>query len=377
MRTPVEEWLRARLEGLAAEHRLRERELPPTRSGPYRVGSDGARLLDLCSNDYLGLGAMPAAEGEAGAGASRLVSGDLDVHPALDAHLADWLGAERALLFSSGYAANVGAVQALAGSGSAVVVSDERNHASLVDGCRLSRARIVVTPHLDVPSVRRALESASEANRWVVTDAYFSMDGHLAPLQELRAVCDEFGAGLLVDEAHALGVLGPGGRGVSAAAGIRPDVLVGTLGKAFGAGGAFVLGSEALHNWLWNTARSFVFSTGLAPVVAATAHRNLAFVRTGERTRAVMERSALLRSLLAEAGVEVPGVGPILPLLVGSEARALDASAFLRGEGFHVKPIRPPTVAPNACRLRVTVRADLPEDALPAAAAAIARAVRR
>ncbi len=374
---PVD-WILEDLHHLREHDRLRERRPSPLRHGPYLISPDGTRRLDLCSNDYLGLGAepQPPVLTPTSAAASRLVSGDLDHHAVLEAALCDWLHTPAALLFTSGYAANVGTLQALSGPDT-LLISDELNHASIIDGCRLGRARVVVTPHRDLEAVERALRTAPERRRVVVTDGLFSMDGDIAPLAGLRRLCDEHRALLFVDEAHALGVLGPEGRGASAAAGIQPDVLVGTLGKALGAGGAFVAGGRELHDWLWNRARSFVFSTGLAPSLAATALLHLPRVRDGVRTTLLHQHARSLRALLADAGVPVlpTSQGPILPILLGAERRAVDAAHRLEAAGFHVHPIRPPTVPAGTSRLRLTVRADLDPETLPAIAEAVARAL--
>lgn len=222
------------------------------------------RLRSFCSNDYLGLAADPPPPAPSGSGASRLIAGERAEHRELEQRLASWTGTEDALVFSSGYAANVGVLSALASPGD-LIVSDALNHASIIDGSRLSRARIAVVPHLDVGAVRAALRTRETGRAWVVVESYYSMDADGPDLAQLRGACDEAGAALLVDEAHALGVLGPGGRGRCAEAGVRPDVLVGTLGKSLGSQGAFVAGRAVLKSWLWNRARSFVFSTGLSP----------------------------------------------------------------------------------------------------------------
>lgn len=372
------QWILDDLRQLADHERLRERRPSPRRQGPYLTFPDGTRRLDLCSNDYLGLGALaqPHVLTPTSAAASRLVSGDLDHHASLEAALCDWLQIEAALLFTSGYAANVGALQALSGPDT-VVLSDELNHASIIDGCRLGRGRVVVTPHRQVAAVERALREAPERRRIVVTDGLFSMDGDVAPLAELRRLCDAHDALLFVDEAHALGVLGPEGRGAAAAAGVRPDILVGTLGKALGSGGAFVAGARELHDWLWNRARSFVFSTGLAPSLAATAQLHLPQVRDGVRTAVLHQTARTFRAQLADAGVEVlpESYGPILPVLLGAEGRALEAARRLGQAGYHVHPIRPPTVPGGTSRLRLTVRADLDPETLPAIAEAVRAAL--
>jgi 8-amino-7-oxononanoate synthase len=332
-----------------------------------RPASPPPGCLVLCSNDYLGVASEPLpvellAEVPSGAGASRLVSGEHPAHAEAERALAGWLGSEAALLFSSGYAANVGTVAALARPGD-VIVSDALNHASLIDGCRLSGASILVVPHADAGAVEAALEGAQSARRrWVVTESYFSMDGDTPDLPRLRAACDRWDAALYVDEAHAVGVFGPAGRGVCARAGVRPDVLVGTLGKALGLQGAFVAGSAVLRTWLWNRARSFVFSTGMGPALAALVARRVSRVASDDGARARLERVAErlragLRPLVGDA--LLPSSGPILPVLVGAPDEAVRLSAHLRERGILVQAIRPPTVPPGTSRLRVTAHARL------------------
>ena len=331
-----------------------------------RGGQLDPSALVLCSNDYLGY-ATEEASPRSGAGASRLVSGDHPEHAALERDLADWLHSEDALVFTSGYAANVGLVSALGAPGD-VVISDERNHASIIDGCRLSRARIVVVPHGDVEATRRALIDARSApHRYVITEGLFSMDGDTPDLGALRALCDAEDAALLVDEAHAIGVLGPEGRGACAAAGVVPDAIIGTFGKALGGQGAFVAGPRVLCEWLWNRARSFVFSTGLSPKVGAHVRGSVARARADEAGRArVAAIGARLREALRELGYDVPANshGPIVPVIIGAESAAVALSAALAARGIHVGAIRPPTVAPGTSRLRVTVHAGLSEAAV-------------
>jgi 8-amino-7-oxononanoate synthase len=323
-------------------------------------------LLDLCSNDYLGLARdpWPGLNVRSGAGASRLVSGNLEAHTDAEAALAGWLRTESALLFSSGYAANVGMLAALAGPGD-VIVSDALNHASIIDGCRLSGANVRVVPHLDVAAAAAALAGAAGARRrWLVTESYFSMDGDTPDLPGLAAACRAHDAALVVDEAHVLGVFGPEGRGLCAAAGVTPDVLVGTAGKALGLHGAFVAGSERLRLWLWNRARSFVFSTGVSPTLATAITVRVEQVRGDDAARArLAARGGQLREGLAELGQPAlrSGQGPVLPWLVGEPAAAVALSLRLRAEGVLVQPIRPPTVPAGTARLRITASAALAE----------------
>ncbi len=336
--------------------------------------------LVLCSNDYLGYGRRPLREGEApgGARASRLVCGDHPAHHEAERALADWFRAPAALLFTSGYAANVGTISALAGPGD-VVISDALNHASLIDGCRLSGAAVVVVPHLDTNAVERALAKASEARRrWVVTESYFSMDGDEPALPVLRALCDAHDAALVLDEAHAVGVFGPEGRGLAAEAGVVPDVLIGTLGKSLGLQGAFVVGAEPLRAWLWNRARSFVFSTGLSPALAGALVERIEEARADDAARLRLDaHGALLRERLAEQGIRIGSArGPVLPWVIGSSVRAVEVAARARGEGVIVQAIRPPTVPAGTARLRITVQADLAREDIVRAADALGRASR-
>jgi 8-amino-7-oxononanoate synthase len=354
--------LEAELAELSALGRLRRE--------PTEAELEQARALVVaCSNDYLGYAAEPwpvGAEAPSGAGASRLVDGEHEAHRRAERALAGWVGCEDALLFASGYAANVDAISALAAPGD-VVVSDALNHASLIDGCRLSGARVAVVPHLDLDAVAHALEGAAGARRrWVVTESYFSMDGDTPDLGRLREITLAADAALVVDEAHALGVFGPRGAGRLAQAGVAADVVIGTLGKALGLQGAFVAGPRVVRSWLWNRARSFVFSTGVSPTLAAAAEaraqRAMADEAGRERLRSAERR---LRDELRRLGVAVVSrEGPVLPVVVGAEEAALALSRSLAAQGVKVQAIRPPTVAPGSSRLRFTCCAQWSEEAL-------------
>jgi 8-amino-7-oxononanoate synthase len=332
-------------------------------------------LLNFCSNDYLGYAAepLPPTGARSGAGASRLVSGSDDAHAGAEVALAEWLGAEAALLFSSGFVANVATVAALVGPDD-VVFSDALNHASLIDGCRLSGARVQVFRHLDVEALARALADAGGMRRrWVVTESYFSMDGDSPDLAAYRTLCDRSDAALVVDEAHALGVFGPAGRGVCAASGVRADVLIGTAGKALGLQGAFVAGSRELREWLWNRGRGFVFSTGMSPALAEALRIRVARARADDAGRVrLFDAARRIREALAPHGVG-GGVGPIVPWLLGGVNRALAVAESLRGDGVLVHAIRPPTVAAGGARLRFTARANLTDGDLARLASALAK----
>ncbi len=342
-----------------------------------------AGCLILCSNDYLGYGTDPwpaTPDVPSGAGASRLISGQHAEHAAAEQAVARWLGFEAALLFSSGYAANVGTISALARPGD-VIVSDALNHASIIDGCRLSGAKVVVVPHRDAAAAEVALEQAQGARRrWLVTESYFSMDGDSPDLVRLRAACDRWDAALLVDEAHAVGILGPAGRGIAANVGVRPDVVVGTLGKAIGLQGAFVAGPMVLRTWLWNRARSFVFSTGISPALAVAIRHRVTRVAADDEARARLEEvTDRLRAGLASVVGDalLPSHGPILPCLVGAPEDAVRISLGLRERGVLVLAIRPPTVPSGTSRLRVTAHARLTEADITRIVAAFAEGWRR
>lgn len=353
------------------------------RPGPV-IELDGRQVVNLSANNYLGLAGDPRLAEAArtvldqgsGSTASRLIAGNRAEHEALEAELAAFHGTEAARLFNTGFQANVGVIDALAGAGD-LILSDALNHASLIDGCRLSGARVVVYPHADVDAVAAALAEHRPAARrcFIVTDGLFSMDGDAAPVTALAALARRHDAALIVDEAHAVGALGDG-RGVCTAAGERPDVLVGTLGKAFGAFGAYVAGSAALAEYLLHRARSFVFTTALPASVAASARAGLAIAGSpegAERRDRLAARINQLADGLAARNLLAPSAGrsPIFPLLLGSEARALAWCSALLERGFFVQAIRPPTVPPGGSRLRIALMADHEQSHIDAFLAAL------
>jgi 8-amino-7-oxononanoate synthase len=344
---------------------------PPGISGPQgpEVSIDGKPILCLCSNNYLGLANHPAiaAAVEAslridgvGSAASRLITGTMDAHREAEAAFADFLGTPATALFSTGYAANLGTVQAVVGPGD-VIFSDALNHASLIDGCRLSRARVQVFSHRSADHLESLLRQHRRAAKraLIITDSLFSMDGDIAPLREIAGLARSFDAGLLVDEAHALGVFGPEGRGLAATQGVEPDLIVGTLGKSFGVAGAFVAGSEEAVALIRNRARSFVYSTAPPPMLARAAIAALELVRNADEARRVLLGHAdALRSGLRQLGFDVPpGSSQILPVLIGGNERTMRLSAQLLDRGVFVQGIRPPTVAEGTARLRLTAMA--------------------
>jgi 8-amino-7-oxononanoate synthase len=348
---------------------------------------DGHEAVCLCSNNYLGLATHPAlaAAGQSaglelgsGAGASRHVSGSMQVHRDAEERLARFVRQPRALLFSTGYAANVGVVQALADADT-LIFSDALNHASLIDGCRLSRARVLVYRHRDPAHLGELLarERASAKAALILTESAFSMDGDLAPLSELRALADRYDAGLLVDEAHSLGVLGPQGRGLCADQGVVPDLLVGTLGKAFGSAGAFVAGTREAVQLVENRARSYIFSTAPTPALAAAAVVATDLVEAADDRRlALLAHTTRLRAALRELEFHVQaGDSHIIPVIIGRPDVTMAVSASLLTHGVFVHGIRPPTVAPGTSRLRITPMASHETEHIDQAIAAF-RAVR-
>ena len=341
-------------------------------STPGGVVHNGRRLINFASNDYLGLASDPrviaaateAAEGYGwGSGASPLVSGWREPHEALASALTRFEGVEAVALFASGYAANLGTIAALVGPGDAVY-ADRLNHASLIDGARLAGARLRVYPHNDANRLASILKRDQGRFRrsLIATDSVFSMDGDVAPLADLANLADRFGAILLVDEAHATGVLGPTGRGATEAAGLEPGqvhVKVGTLSKALGSVGGFVAGSRRLVGWLQNRARPLIYSTAMPAAAAAAASRALELVETEpDRREHLRSLVARFRADLQRLGHDLaPGSGPIVPLIVGDSAKAVQAANSLRAAGCLVPAIRPPTVSAGSARLRVSLTA--------------------
>jgi 8-amino-7-oxononanoate synthase len=335
-------------------------------------------VTDLAGNDYLGLARHPsviaaasAALGEYGLGAtgSRLVRGTTDAHVLLETELAQWLGTGFALVYSSGYLANLGAVKAVCGPRT-LLVSDAHNHASLVDGCRLAGAgrdqvQTVVTPHADVAAVRAALAAHPGRPAVVITESIFSVDGDLAPLRALHSVCRESGALLLVDDAHAAGVIGPAGAGGVAAAGLsgEPDVVVtATLSKAFGAAGGVVAGPEPLRAHLVDTGRTFIYDTALPPAVAGGAAAALRLVREGDGLRAdLADRASFAVARLRSAGLEVlTPAGGVLSVTAPSAEAAVAWAGACREKGVAVGCFRPPSTPDSRSRLRLTINVGVP-----------------
>jgi 8-amino-7-oxononanoate synthase len=360
--------LSLQLDELARAGLARRRRVVESADGPY-LTVEGRRYLAFCSNDYLGLAHHPALVAAAcrgaerygvGAGASALISGHTEAHEALEARLARFVRLPRALHFGAGYLANLGLVAALAGRGG-TVFSDELNHACLIDGARLSRAEVRVYPHRDLAALARLLDTCETPGKLVATDAVFSMDGDLAPLPQLLALCERHDAWLVVDDAHGFGVLGEGGRGALAHFGIASPRIayMGTLGKAAGVHGAFVAGEEALIDWLVQRARTYVFTTASPPLLACALMASIELMEKEEARR------IHLRALIGRLKQELEDLPwrlrasdtPIQPLIVGDNRAALDLAEGLRSRGIWVPAIRPPTVPAGTARLRIALSA--------------------
>jgi 8-amino-7-oxononanoate synthase len=417
------EWVERSLVELDAEGLFRD---PAEANAPDEVAevarSLGSPFLDVGSNDYLGYAALgclatdvgggvagsscggtngPALDGlggirshlvsretlnslstgsgqsllgteemtkrpQLGSGASRLLGGSRPEHAELERVLANWVEQEDSLLFSSGYAANVGLLSCLARQGD-TIFSDELNHASIVDGCRLSRASVVVYPHLDHQALARLLRhSGCGGRRFIVTESYFSMEGDSPNLQELRTISDDYAAALIVDEAHALGVFGPSGSGFAAQCGVLPDITIGTLGKAVGLQGAFVASSRLVKSWLWNRARSFVYSTATTPALARQTLLHVKHIQRNDEGRSrLMLLAQKLRSTISKLGIRTPSNshGPIIPAILGENRRATGVAAALRSRGILAFPVRPPTVPKGTARVRLTVSSGMSDAA--------------
>jgi 8-amino-7-oxononanoate synthase len=368
MTAPIHERLAAELDALDQRALRRRRRSADGAGGPDMI-FDGRPVLAFASNDYLGLAgdarlAAAAAQGAqrwgVGAGASHLVSGHYRVHDRLEACLAEHVGCEAALYFGTGYLANMGVLPALVGRGDAIF-ADKLNHASLVDGALLSRAELHRYPHGDLAALERALQASAARRKLIATDSVFSMDGDLAALPALLALAERFDAWLVVDDAHGFGVLGRHGGGALRHWGLASPRLayVGTLGKAAGVSGAFVAGSRTLVEWLANTARTYLFTTGAPPLLAHTLLTAVELIAQGE------ERRAHLRALIARlrAGLRLtrwqllPSDTPIQPIRIGDNAATLAAAHALFEEGLWVPAIRPPTVPAGQARLRISLSA--------------------
>ncbi|TRZ67199.1 MAG: 8-amino-7-oxononanoate synthase [Rhodocyclaceae bacterium] len=351
---------------LDAQSLRRQRRIVDSPCAPELI-VEGRRVLAFCSNDYLGLANDPtliaaAQEGArlygVGSGASPLINGHMTPHSALEHRLAEFTRMERALLFSTGYMANLGIVPVIVERGDAIFC-DRLNHASLVDAARLSRADLNVYPHLDLAALETRLVASQGRRKLVITDSVFSMDGDLAPLSDLLALAVRHDAWLMVDDAHGFGLLGPQGRGALAHFGLTSPRLLhmGTLGKAAGAAGAFVAGTATAIEWILQKARTYIFSTAEPPMLAHTLLKSIDLIENGDqRRRHLAGLIALFRSSVRlKRWRLIPSDTAIQPLLIGGNVETMEVTSQLFAQGFWVPGIRPPTVPPGTARLRITL----------------------
>ena len=361
---------KADLDKRKADHLYRQRRVMSSPQGS-EVTVDGRQLLAFCSNDYLGLSHHPVVATAmkrgierygVGSGAAHLITGHTEAHHALEEELAEFVGRPRALLFSTGYMANLGVISALTDRGD-TVFEDRLNHASLIDGGMLSRAAVKRFHHGDMEALSRQLKATDQGHKLVVTDGVFSMDGDTAPLVEMARTCRENDAWLMVDDAHGFGVLGPDGQGTLSDYGLgveEAQILVGTLGKAVGTFGAFVAGSETLIETLIQKARPYIYTTAPPPAVAEATRAALKVIKTEAwRRERLVELVKRFRKGARELGlILMPSETPIQPILLGESQRVLAWSKQLEQAGILVSAIRPPTVPEGMARLRVTFSAD-------------------
>ncbi len=366
----MQNWLQSEIDKLHQQGLFRSRRnVTPLPDGYCEV--DGERLLNFSSNDYLGLAGdarlIDAAKASlenygVGARASALISGRTSEHERLEQRLATFEETEAALLFPTGYAANVGVLTAMVNDDSdAVIFCDRLNHASLIDGCRLSKAKFKVYRHDDLTKLKRTLEKIPlSTKKLIVTDTIFSMDGDAAPLKELHELANHYQATLILDEAHATGLFGKSGRGMAELMGIESSnvIRIGTLSKAIGCMGGFVVGSQLLIDWFWNRSRSQIFSTALPPSICAAASVAIDIIESEPfRRETVLSLTEYLRNKLIAAGLQtIPnGIAPIVPVLLDDPQRAVEVSQQLQTAGFLVPAIRPPTVPQGTSRLRISL----------------------
>ena len=365
------------------EHDIAQREQQQLLRNLVRIDSaqgpqvtvEGKTVILLCSNDYLGLAEHDALKQAAcdamerygfGSGASRLVSGNMELHEELERRIAAFKGTEASIVFNSGYAANTGVIPAVAGKGD-LILSDRLNHGSIIDGCRLSRARTEVFRHRDMDHLESLLRSNTAVRRkLIVTDGVFSMDGDIAPLPDLVKLAERYDGILMVDDAHATGILGRQGRGTAEHFGLenRVHIQMGTLGKALGSFGAYVAGARDLVQYLLNTCRSYIFSTSLPPAVCAASIAALDVLKAEPwRREKLWENRDRFAAGMASIGISIaPSETPIFPILLGSPARALQAAQEAFSAGIFATAIRPPTVPDGSARLRATVMATHSEE---------------
>ncbi len=369
----LEEYIEEELERIREENLLRKLRVVSSPQNA-RVIIDGRELINFSSNNYLGLANHPeiieafiegAKRWGVGSGAARLIVGNHEPHSLLERRLAEFKEKEAALVYTSGYHANVGIISAIMGRGDEIF-SDSLNHASIIDGCRLSKAKISVYRHRDMNHLEDLLRKSETKKKLIVTDSVFSMDGDLAPLNEIVELADRYDAAVMIDEAHATGVFGPGGRGLAYHLGLQDkiEIQMGTLGKAVGVFGGYVTGNRKLIDFLINRSRSFIFTTGYPPAMAVATSRALDLIEMVDELRnRLWENIRFFRKKAEETfGEKVEIYSPIVPIIIGEPEDTMEISHYLFQQGFFVGAIRPPTVPPGTSRLRVSLMATHKEE---------------
>ncbi len=344
-----------------------------------RIVKDGRELILLCSNNYLGLATHPAVKKAAieateyygtGSGGSRLTSGNTDLYNSLEEKIARFKGTEDAIVFSTGYTANVGVIPAVMNKGD-LILSDELNHASIIDGCRLGRAEVKIYPHKDVASIEKALRESNHPGKLIVTDGIFSMDGDIAPLPEIVELAGEYDALVMVDDAHATGVLGKHCRGTADYFNVEVDISMGTLSKALASMGGYVAGSYELIDYLRNKARSFIYSTALPPAAVAAAKAAIEVIEKEAPAKKLWQNVVLYKNGLNDMGFELAGETQIVPIPTGDAEKTVQAAVELERLGVYAIGIRPPTVPQGMGRIRTSLMATHSEQDIKAALDAI------
>lgn len=371
MNRSFKRWLACELEEI--KNKGLYRRLNTVSASTPRIMKDGRELILLCSNNYLGLTAHPQVKKAAaealeeygtGAGGSRLTSGNNELCNRLEERIARFKGTEAAIVFSTGYMANIGTISALvntphlnAGTKGDLILSDELNHASIIDGCRLSRADVKVYPHLDVSCIEEALRASKHEKKLIVTDGIFSMDGDIAPLPEIAEIAEEYDAMVMVDDAHATGVLGKRCRGTGEHFNVEVDVSMGTLSKALASIGGYVAGSCELIEYLRNKARAFIYSTALPPSSVAAAIAAIDVIERENPAEKLWKNVAMYKKGLEEIGFPIKSETQIIPLMTGSTEKTVEASSELERLGVYATGIRPPSVPEGKGRIRTSLMA--------------------
>lgn len=357
-------WLSDELGQIKSKGLYRELRTIGSAQSP-RIKKDGREYILLSSNNYLGLATHPKVKKAAadaieiygsGAGGSRLTTGNTDIYNKLEEKIADFKGTEDAIVFSSGYMANIGTISALMKSGD-LILSDEFNHASIIDGCRLSRADVKVYPHKDISCLEKELSASKNSKKLIVTDGVFSMGGDIAPLPEIIEIAERFDAMVMVDDAHATGVLGKHSRGTGDHFNVDADITMGTLSKALASSGGYIAGNSELIEYLRNVSRSFIFSTALPPPAVAAATATIDIIREENPTAKLRRIVAIYKKGLIDVGFNIQSETQIVPIITGDTDTTMKAALLLEKQGIFVQGIRPPTVPEGKGRIRTTLMA--------------------